>query len=75
MIHVIYDMKRAPQDLLALADGFTDYRELLASKDDDDEDEEVAVSKVKESREYWFQQLAEAADMLKNQGKSTPLVQ
>ncbi|NIZ40337.1 NYN domain-containing protein [Entomospira entomophila] len=71
MIHVIYDIKRAPQDLLALADGFTDYRDLISSKDDEEDEEEGTVSKVKQSREYWFQQVAEAADILKNQGKNT----
>lgn len=73
VIHVIYDMKRAPQDLLALADSFIDYRDLISSKDDDEEDEEeeIAIPKIKQSREYWYQQVAEAADILTNQGKNT----
>lgn len=70
IIHVIYDIKRAPQDLLALADGFTDYRDLISGRDEEEEEEDSSAN-VRQSHEYWFQQLAEAADILKIQGKST----
>ncbi len=72
LIHVVYDMKRAPQDLLALADSFVDYRDLPPNNDEDDDDEEdSSEAPVARPREYWFERLAEAADLLAKDDKST----
>ena len=71
-IHIICDIKTAAQDLLMLADSFTDYRELIP---DDDEDETVdsddnIPNKGRHDKQYWFERLAETATILQKDGKS-----
>ncbi|OQY31686.1 MAG: hypothetical protein B6241_13340 [Spirochaetaceae bacterium 4572_59] len=72
-IHVICDIKTAAQDLLILADSFTDYRELIPASDDDDdsnEEEDNNQSRGKHPKEYWFERLAETAAILQKDGKT-----
>lgn len=80
-IHIICDIKTASQDLLAIADSFVDYREVLPNTDDDDEsdsnadddesEENTKNESEKQSHEYWFERLAEAARILEKEGKSS----
>ncbi len=71
-IHVICDIKTAAQDLLILADSFTDYRELIPDSDDDDDsgdEDDSTQTRQKHSKEYWFERLAETATILQKDGK------
>jgi uncharacterized LabA/DUF88 family protein len=67
-IHIICDMQTAAQDLLALADSFIDYRDLLPSSEDDEDEQEEAP--VRRPKSYWFERLAEAAAIQTKQNKS-----
>jgi uncharacterized LabA/DUF88 family protein len=69
-IHIVCDLKTAAQDLLALADSFTDYRYLVPSNDEDDEINDTVIDKNKMDKHYWFERLAEASDMLNKQHKT-----
>ena len=73
-IHVICDIKTAAQDLLILADSFTDYKELIPDSDDDDDssddDDNNQNRGSKHSKEYWFERLAETATILQKEGKT-----
>lgn len=64
-VHIICDLRTAAQDLLALADSFVDYRDLLPADDDEEEDDEMETSK-----DYWFERLAEASRLLQSQNRS-----
>lgn len=69
-IHVVCDIKNASQDLLRLADNFTDYRDLFPDSDDDvEEDGGKGGSTASYSKEYWFERLAETANILSQQKK------
>lgn len=68
MNHVVCDIKTASQDLLSIADSFTDYRELLSS--DDDEEDDAPVTKTF-PKEYWYTALAETVQLLDKEKKST----
>lgn len=74
-IHIICDMKTASQELLALADSFRDYRDLVPledeeQSDEDDTDEEAGSTEHISPRDYWFTCLAEAASMMLQNKKS-----
>jgi uncharacterized LabA/DUF88 family protein len=72
-IHIICDIKTAAQDLLILADSFTDYKELMPDDDDtDDSDSDDKESAKKDfPKEYWFERLAESATILQRDKKSS----
>jgi len=72
-IHIICDIKTAAQDLLMLADSFTDYKELIPDNDEEDDssdNDEGNQDRNKFSKEYWFERLAETASFLQKDGKS-----
>ena len=71
--HIVCDIKNASNDLLRLADNFTDFRDLYPSEDDDSGDEETAKKEGTSSysREYWYERLAETASILRNEKKGT----
>jgi len=74
--HIVCDIRNASNDLLRLADNFTDYRDLFPS-DDDDATEEASddaggkSSTASYSKEYWFERLAETASILRKEKKGT----
>jgi hypothetical protein len=74
-VHIVCNTQNASEDLLALADSYVDYRELVPGGNDEDTAEKgiqtaedklqqskVVVSQV--SNEDWFEVLAEAADLM-----------
>lgn len=79
--HIICDIKNASNDLLRLADNFTDYRDMFPSEDDDssdgatdessDDDTAKKDSTTSYSKEYWFERLAETASILRKEKKGT----
>ncbi len=79
--HIVCDIKNASNDLLRLADSFTDYRDMFPSEDDDsgddsaeetgDESTEKKDSTASYSKEYWFERLAETASILRKEKKGT----
>jgi hypothetical protein len=56
----------ASQELLALADNFIDYRDLLPGEDDEQDNQ----SNTKHDKDYWFGALAETATILQKEKKS-----
>lgn len=74
-VHIICDIKTAAQDLLALADSFADYKELLPDNDDDsdesDDSDDRDGGKKNFPKEYWFERLAETAAILQKDSKSS----
>ena len=74
-IHIICDIKTAAQDLLMLADSFTDYRELIPDSDEDEDSsdsdsDDQSSGRSKHDKQYWFERLAETASILQKDGKS-----
>ncbi len=75
--HIVCDIKNASNDLLRLADNFTDYRNMFPSDDEDggeetSEDDTSNKSNTNSySREYWFERLAETASILRKEKKGT----
>ena len=71
--HIICDIKNASNDLLRLADSFTDYRDMFPSEDDEvgEEESEKKDTTTSYSKEYWFERLAETASILKKDSKGT----
>jgi uncharacterized LabA/DUF88 family protein len=74
-IHIVCDFKTAAKDLLEQADSFKDYRELRPDDDDDDDDDSEPETvknqnHVSNSREYWFERLAESAAQLHREKKT-----
>ncbi len=71
--HIVCDIKNASNDLLRLADSFTDFRDMYPLGDDDsgDEDPGKKDSLPTYSREYWFERLAETASILRKEKKGT----
>jgi len=74
-VHIVCNTKNASEDLLALADSYVDYRELVPGGNDEESgvkpartsDDKVASEKLSTaiiSQEDWFQMLAEAADLM-----------
>lgn len=72
IIHVVCDIKTASPDLLALADEFVDYRDILPGED---EDEETTAEAPRQSfgPEYWYSALAETVGILVKEGKPANL--
>ena len=75
VVHIVCNTQNASEDLLALADSYVDYRELLPGGNDEEGSEklpQVAEDKAREAKgtaqpmtiEDWFQVLAEAADLM-----------
>jgi hypothetical protein len=75
MVHIVCNTQNASEDLLALADSYVDYRELVPGGNDEESSEKaphppedkaaqgkVAVPPM--GVEDWFQVLAEAADLM-----------
>ncbi len=72
MVHIICDIKTAAQDLLAIADSFIDFREVLPGGDDDSDEDESSGGRIsKTDRTYWYEVLAETAAILEKERKST----
>jgi uncharacterized LabA/DUF88 family protein len=75
--HIVCDIKNASNDLLRLADSFTDYRDMYPSVDDDtseeasEEESGRKETKTTYSKEYWFERLAETASILRKESKGT----
>jgi len=75
--HIVCDIKNASNDLLRLADNFTDFRDMYPSEDDDGGDEAGEESgggknnTTSYSKEYWFERLAETASILLKEKKGT----
>jgi hypothetical protein len=75
MVHIVCNTQNASEDLLALADSYVDYRELVPGGNDEESTEKVpstveekaAAAKTVDSTmkiEDWFHVLAEAADLM-----------
>ncbi len=75
MVHIVCNTQNASEDLLALADSYVDYRELVPGGNDEDTSDkapQVAEEKSTQTKpsapplniEDWFQVLAEAADLM-----------
>jgi uncharacterized LabA/DUF88 family protein len=79
-IHIVCDLKNAAQDLLEVADTFKDYRELMPGGDEEPDEEpresrgqpasQPAPPAPTRPHDYWFQCLAEAAQVMIDEGKS-----
>jgi hypothetical protein len=73
-VHIVCDFKTAAQDLLNQADSFKDYRELMPDNDNDNDIEEEEQQRrkpeVSYSKEYWYERLAEAANLLHRDKKT-----
>lgn len=71
--HIVCDIKNASNDLLRLADNFTDFRDMYASEDDENSDDDTGRrdGTTSYSREYWFERLAETASILRKEKKGT----
>jgi len=74
-VHIVCNTKNASEDLLALADSYVDYRQLVPGGSDeesgvkpapanDDKASTVKVSAAAMVPEDWFQVLSEAADLM-----------
>ena len=75
-IHIVCDMKKASDELLALADSFQDFRELVPAGDDEGPGERSATEAEAEDvravpREYWYELLAETASIMLRENKVT----
>ncbi len=75
IVHIVCNTQNASEDLLALADSYVDYRELVPGGNDEetgDKSSRVIEDKIIQGKgvmppmgtEYWFQVLAEAADLM-----------
>jgi hypothetical protein len=75
MVHIVCNTQNASEDLLALADSYVDYRELVPGGNDEDSTEKVVpqgddkacAPKAPDADmkiEDWFHLLAEAADLM-----------
>jgi len=73
--HIVCDIKNASNDLLRLADNFTDYRDIFPSEEEDEDTIEESAGKrtiiTAYSNEYWFERLAETASILRKEKKAT----
>ena len=71
--HIVCDIKNSSNDLLRLADSFSDYRDMYPSEDDDSGDEDLGRKELSSSysREYWFERLAETASILHKDKKAS----
>jgi len=75
IVHIVCNTQNASEDLLALADSYVDYRELVPGGNDEESPEKLPQAPEDKSREAkpaaqpmtiedWFQVLAEAADLM-----------
>jgi hypothetical protein len=77
VVHIVCNTQNASEDLLALADSYVDYRELVPGGNDEEGSPEKTVPQAPEDKsappktgappmsiEDWFQILAEAADLM-----------
>lgn len=75
IVHIVCNTKNASEDLLALADSYVDYRELVPGGNDEESgvkqqrvvEDKAAQGKLSQptmTQEDWFQILAEAADLM-----------
>jgi hypothetical protein len=75
IVHIVCNTRNASEDLLALADSYVDYRELVPGGNDEDSgvkpqrpaEDKTAPEKAPApamAKEDWFQILAEAADLM-----------
>jgi uncharacterized LabA/DUF88 family protein len=83
-IHIVCDLKNAAQDLLEVADSFKDYRALMPGGEEEPEDEArepretrssapapaAATGEAPHAHDYWYLCLAEAANVMIEEGKS-----
>lgn len=71
LTHVVCDIKNASQELLAIADSFMDYRDILPSDNEGEESEPASIKSF--PPEYWFAALAETVSLLTKEGKTSNL--
>ncbi|OQX28804.1 MAG: hypothetical protein B0D92_06995 [Spirochaeta sp. LUC14_002_19_P3] len=73
LTHIVCDIKNASNDLLRLADSFTDFRDMYPSEDDEgtEDDSGRKEGTTSYSKEYWFERLAETASILRKDNKAT----
>jgi hypothetical protein len=75
MVHIVCNTQNASEDLLALADSYVDYREIVPGGNDEESEEKgppTVEDKVVQAKsavlpmtqEDWFRLLAEAADLM-----------
>ncbi|MBP1734393.1 MAG: hypothetical protein H6Q53_680 [Deltaproteobacteria bacterium] len=75
IVHIVCNTRNASEDLLALADSYVDYRELVPGGNDEESgvkpqrpaEDKTALEKAPApamAKEDWFQILAEAADLM-----------
>jgi hypothetical protein len=75
IVHIVCNTRNASEDLLALADSYVDYRELVPGGNDEESgvkparqpEDKATPEKIitpTMSKEDWFQMLAEAADLM-----------
>ena len=76
--HIVCDIKNASNDLLRLADSFTDFRDMYPSEDDETGEDDIREENVQKRdgrasypKEYWFERLAETASILRKEKKAT----
>lgn len=70
MTHIVCDIKTASQELLAIADSFKDYRDILPNEEAEEEEEQAQENL---SPEYWFSALAETVGILTKESKPSNL--
>lgn len=68
--HIVCDIKTASQELLAIADSFKDYRDILPNEEAEEEEEPARENL---SPEYWFSALAETVGILVKESKPSNL--
>lgn len=71
--HVVCDIKNASQELLAMADSFIDYREIMPGNNTPEDTETEPAAKQKLPADYWFTALAETITLLAKDGKGANL--
>ena len=74
-IHIVCDMKKASQDLLAIADSFVDYRELIPGGDDEATESKDNLPQSDSStadvpKEHWYEILADTTEIMLKENKS-----
>lgn len=81
-IHIVCDVRTASQDLLMIADSFTDHHSLIPGSDEDDDLPEgretqrhETFSKKQQNRniDYWYNQLVETIHILEQEHKPLTL--
>ncbi len=75
LVHIVCNTQNASEDLLALADSYSDYRGLVPGGDDDESPQKAAAGTEEKTsqqrpaanpttKDDWFQLLAESADLM-----------